>query len=139
MQIVGIYGSAGSGFIVDKNGHILTNVHVIRGQENLTAVLDNGTRRTARVIAYDIPRDIALLKISAAGLTALPFAARVREGEEVVAIWYPLDLGQSITTTRGIVSAFRTYGGVRYVQTDAALNPGNSGGPLLNMRGKSWA
>ena len=129
--------SAGSGFVVDANGYILTNEHVISGQSRLTVVFDNGARLTATVIASDATRDIALLKVTAAGtLIVLPFATEVREGEEVVALGHPLNLGGSMTITKGIVSAFRTTGGVSYIQTDAAINPGNSGGPLLNVDGE---
>ena len=92
---------------------------------------------TARLIASDGSRDIALLKVTAAGeLTALQFANQIREGDEVVALGYPLDLGESMTVTKGIVSALRTSGSVSYIQTDAAINPGNSGGPLLNVNGE---
>ena len=136
VRIEGPTGS-GSGFVVDVDGYILTNEHVINGQPRLTVVFDNGARLTARVISSDAARDIALLKVSAAGtLTMLPFATEVREGEEVVALGHPLNLGGSMTITKGIVSAFRTSSGVSYIQTDAAINPGNSGGPLLNTNGE---
>ena len=136
MRIEGATGS-GSGFVVDADGYILTNEHVINGQSGLTVVFDNGARLTPRLISSDATRDIALLKVQAAGrLTVLPFATEVREGEEVVALGHPLDLGSSMTITKGIVSAFRTLNGVIYIQTDAAINPGNSGGPLLNTRGE---
>ena len=129
--------SSGSGFVVDSDGYILTNEHVISGQSRLTVVFDNGTRLTARVISSDATRDIALLKVTATSpLTVLPFATEVREGEEVVALGYPLNLGGSMTITKGIVSAFRTVRGVARIQTDAAINPGNSGGPLLNTKGE---
>ena len=110
---------------------------MINGQSRLTAVFDNGARLAATVIASDATRDIALLKVTAAGnLTVLPFATEVREGEEVVALGHPLNLGGSMTITKGIVSALRTIGAVSYIQTDAAINPGNSGGPLLNVQGE---
>ena len=130
---------SGSGFIVDSQGHILTNEHVIDGSSRITVVLDNGSRLPAQVVSSDAARDIALLKVTtSARLTVLPLAAQVRAGEEVVALGYPLsfELGGDMTVTRGIVSASRTYEGVDYVQTDAAINPGNSGGPLLNLRGE---
>ena len=128
---------SGSGFIVDSQGHILTNEHVIDGSSRVTVVLDNGSRLPAQVVSSDAARDIALLKVTtSARLTVLPLAAQVRAGEEVVALGYPLSLGSDITVTRGIVSALRTIRGVDYAQTDAAINPGNSGGPLLNLRGE---
>ena len=131
------YTSSGSGFVVDSIGHILTNEHVISGQPRLTVVFDNGERLTPRVIASDATRDIALLRVLAPrALTVLPFATSVREGDEVIALGYPLDISGSMTATKGIVSAFRTASGVSYIQTDTALNPGNSGGPLLNVNGE---
>ena len=134
--IAGTSGS-GSGFIVDPAGYILTNEHVIDGAGRLTVVLHNGSRLVPQVVASDEARDIALLKITAARpLTALTLAKQVREGDEVVALGYPLDLEDRMTVTRGIVSAFRTIRGVAHVQTDAATNPGNSGGPLLNLSGE---
>ena len=138
VRIEGTTGS-GSGFVVDSDGYILTNEHVISGQSRLTVVFDNGIRRSATIIASDATRDIALLKVASGGtLTVLPFATSVREGEEVVALGYPLggDLGGSMTITKGIVSAFRSMRGISHIQTDAAINPGNSGGPLLNLNGE---
>ena len=136
VRIAGTSGS-GSGFVVDSAGYILTNEHVIDGAGRLTVVFDDGTRLTPSVVASDATRDIALLKVTTTRqLTSLPFTTVAREGDEVIALGYPLDLRDRMTVTRGIVSAFRTFGGVAYIQTDAATNPGNSGGPLLNLRGE---
>ncbi len=136
VRIAGTSG-AGSGFVVDPAGYILTNEHVLGRPGRLSVVFDHGARLTPQVVASDAARDIALLKVaSTRQLTALPLATEAREGEEVVALGYPLDLEGGMSVTRGIVSAFRTYGGVEYVQTDAATNPGSSGGPLLNLRGE---
>ena len=135
--VVRIEGTTGygSGFVIDSAGYILTNAHVIEGQSRLTVVFDNRKRLNAQVVSADATRDIALLKVEPTqGLTVLKFAANVREGDEVVALEYPLDLFESITITKGIVSALRSSLGVSYIQTDAALNPGNSGGPLLNLK-----
>ncbi len=137
--VVHVVGASvtGSGFVVDPAGYVLTNAHVVAGAGRLTLVFNDGTRLTPRVVASDPRRDIALLKVDTAGrLKTLAFAARVREGEEVVALGYPLQLQGGLTVTMGVVSAFRTIDGVPYVQTDAAINPGNSGGPLLNLRGE---
>jgi len=136
VRILGPSG-AGSGFVVDADGYILTNDHVIAGPGQLTVFFDSGARLTPQVIASDPARDIALLKVeSGRTLRALPLAIEAREGEEVLAIGYPLDLDGGMSVTQGIVSAFRSYGGVDYVQTDAATNKGSSGGPLLNRRGE---
>ena len=136
MRIQGKTG-AGSGFVIDPAGHILTNAHVIAGEDELIVIFDDGATSTPRVIGFDSERDIALLKVEAElPLTALPLATRIREGEGVVALGYPLHLRDGITVTTGIVSAFRVSRVVTYVQTDAAINPGNSGGPLLNLAGE---
>ena len=127
----------GTGFIVDSAGYILTNEHVVEGQVRVPVVLHDGMRMTASVVSVDAARDIALLRVeSTRSFSTLSFAERVREGEGVVALGFPLDLGESMSVTRGIVSATRTLGGVKLLQTDAAINPGNSGGPLLNDIGE---
>ena len=127
----------GTGFIVDSAGYILTNEHVVEGQTQVTVVLHDGTRTVVRVLSVDAARDIALLKVdSIRNFPSLSFAERVREGEGVIALGFPLDLGENMSVTRGIVSAMRTLGGVKLLQTDAAINPGNSGGPLLNDQGE---
>ena len=129
----------GSGFIVDADGHILTNAHVVSGASSLTVLLDDGTELSARALALDSRRDIALLKIDPDGhtLAPLPFADSAREGEEVIALGYPIDPNGALTVTKGVVSSLRDFGGAAsYIQTDAAINPGNSGGPLLNRNGE---
>jgi len=124
---------------VDADGHILTNAHVIAGASALTVLLDDGTELSARALALDSQRDIALLKIDPDGhtLAPLPFADSAREGEEVIALGYPIDPNGALTVTKGVVSSLRDFGGAAsYIQTDAAINPGNSGGPLLNRNGE---
>lgn len=140
--VVFIEGNAGtgSGFFVDPEGYILTNAHVIEGSWQLTVVLDHGVRLAPRVVMSDTERDIALLRVNSTHeWPSLSFATTAHTGEEVIALGYPhsYTLGSdSMTVTTGIISAFRTYGDVNYVQTDAAVNPGNSGGPLLNLKGE---
>ena len=123
---------------MDADGHILTNAHVISGASSLTVLLDDGTELSARALALDSQRDIALLKIDPDGLALapLPFADSAREGEEVIALGYPIDPNGALTVTKGVVSSLRDFGAVSYIQTDAAINPGNSGGPLLNRNGE---
>ncbi len=140
VRIAGTSASS-SGFVVDSAGYILTNAHVVDGAGRLTVVFDDGARLDPQVVASDAARDIALLKVTTTRrLTALPIATGTREGDQVVALGYPLynldELAGDMTVTNGIVSAFRTFGGSTYIQTNAALNPGNSGGPLLNLRGE---
>ncbi len=127
----------GTGFVIDADGYILTNEHVVEGETRVSVVFHDSVRLWARVVSADAERDIALLKVDTGRVLApLAFAERVREGEGVIALGFPLDLGESMSVTRGIVSAIRTLGGVEYLQTDAAINPGNSGGPLLNDLGE---
>jgi len=131
----------GSGVIVDAdNGLILTNNHVIERADEIVVTLHDGRRFDAEVIGADRETDIALIRIDATGLHALPFADsdRLRVGDFVVAIGNPFGLGQTVTS--GIVSALgRTGLGEGYedfIQTDASINPGNSGGALVNLRGE---
>lgn len=131
----------GSGVIVDREGQILTNAHVVDGAASLTVTLDTGTKVPARLVGLDSVLDLALLRTEAAG--ALPVArlgdsSTIKVGDEVVAIGNPLGLDQ--TMTRGIVSGLnRVLPGVSdeaMIQTDAPINPGNSGGPLVDRCGQ---
>ena len=130
----------GSGFIVDANGVILTNAHVVDGADEVTVRLVDKREFKAKVLGTDKTTDIAVLKIQAAELPVVkignPTATRV--GEWVVAIGAPFGLENTVTS--GIVSAkSRMLPGdaaVPFIQTDAAVNPGNSGGPLFNLKGE---
>ena len=132
---------AGSGFIIDADGSILTNNHVIERAERIVVKLSDGRTARARVIGADPETDVALIKID--GLTALPVAplgdsATLRMGEWVCAIGNPLGYEHSVTV--GVVSFLgRKLFDMsldNYIQTDAAINFGNSGGPLINTRGE---
>ena len=133
--------SLGSGFIISADGFVLTNAHVVEAAEEITVKLTDKRELRARVIGADRRTDIALLKIDAGG--ALPFVRfgnpeRLRVGEWVIAIGSPF--GFENTVTAGIVSAkgrsLPQENFVPFIQTDVAVNPGNSGGPLFNMRGE---
>ncbi len=134
--------SLGSGTIVDaKNGYILTNQHVIEGGDSIVVILKNGRKLQARLVGADPQTDIALLQVEAEGLTAIPLgdSDKLEAGDFVLAIGSPFGLAQTVTS--GIVSAtgrsrlgFKGY--ENFIQTDAATNPGNSGGPLLNLAGE---
>jgi serine protease DegQ len=134
--------AAGSGVIIDADrGLILTNNHVIRDAEQIAVALADGRRIQARLLGTDPPTDIALIRVAAKGLAALPLGnSDVLEiGDYVVAIGNPFGLGQ--TATAGIVSALGRSGlGIEgyedFIQTDAAVNPGNSGGALVNIEGE---
>ena len=130
----------GSGFVVDPDGVIVTNAHVVADADEVMVRLTDGREFKAKVLGSDRTTDIAVLKIDAAGLPAVkvgnPDATRV--GEWVVAIGAPFGLENTVTA--GIVSAkSRSLPGgaaVPFIQTDAAVNPGNSGGPLFNLKGE---
>jgi S1-C subfamily serine protease len=133
----------GSGFILDKSGHILTNFHVVEGaNRGIEVQLSNKRRYPARVVGTDKAHDLALLQIDAPNLEPVTLAdsSQLNVGQKVYAIGNPF--GLSGTMTRGIISAIRPIGsesGGRIedaIQTDAAINPGNSGGPLLNSSGE---
>ena len=132
----------GSGVIVDaENGYLLTNHHVIDNAEQITVALTDRREFEAEVVGADPETDIALLKIDADSLTALPFADsdELQIGDYVVAIGNPFGLGQTITA--GIVSAVGRSGlslesYEDFIQTDAAINVGNSGGALINLKGE---
>ncbi|MGW4793697.1 S1C family serine protease [Nonomuraea sp. NPDC004297] len=134
--------SGGSGFVVDANGHILTNAHVVSGSSTVTVVLHDGSRLSARVAGSDSAEDLAVLEVDyPEELTpaTLGRSSDLSVGDQVLAIGSPL--GLSGTVTSGIVSALDRevrLGGSRRtaVQTDASINPGNSGGPLVNARGE---
>jgi serine protease DegQ len=134
--------SLGSGVIVDAEaGYVLTNNHVIAGADDISVTLSDGRSFAAEVIGTDPDTDLAMVRIPADDLQALPFADsnRLRVGDFVVAVGNPFGLGQTVTS--GIVSAlgrtgFRGLEFQNFIQTDASINPGNSGGALINLRGE---
>ena len=142
-------GSTGTGFVIESNGYILTNNHVIAeavtGKGEINVTLNNGREFVAKVVGRDSSYDLAVLKISTTGLTALQLgdSDKVAVGDSVIAIGSPL--GLSGTVTLGIISAKDravTAGEtgsdnsfINALQTDAAINPGNSGGPLVDATG----
>jgi serine protease Do len=133
--------SMGSGFIINANGYIVTNNHVVDGASQVQVKLSDGRELPAKVVGRDSKTDIALLKVEASGLTVIPLgdSSASQVGEPVMAIGNPFGLDQTVTT--GIVSATgRAIGSGPYddfIQTDASINPGNSGGPLINARGQA--
>jgi Do/DeqQ family serine protease len=134
--------SLGSGVIVDaQNGYILTNNHVIKNAYEITVTLTDGREMQADIIGSDPDTDIAVIQVKADKLTELPIAdsSLLRVGDFVVAIGNPFGLGQTVTS--GIVSALSRSGlGLEsfedFIQTDASINVGNSGGALVNLRGE---
>lgn len=134
--------SLGSGVIVDAEaGHILTNNHVIDGADDIAVILQDGREYSAEFIGSDRDTDLAVIRIEADRLSALPLDAGdgLRVGDFVVAVGNPFGLGQTVTS--GIVSALGRSGlrGLEYqnfIQTDASINPGNSGGALIDLAGR---
>jgi len=132
----------GSGFILDKAGHVLTNFHVIADANRIVVKLSDKHDYTATIVGSDRVHDLALLQISAPNLqpVTLSDSSELVVGQKVYAIGNPFGLNG--TMTRGIISSIRSIHGpeggpIEYaIQTDAAINPGNSGGPLLNSRGE---
>jgi len=133
----------GSGFVLDKSGHILTNFHVVQGaNRGIEVQLSNKRRYNAKVVGVDKSHDLALLQIDAPELqpVTLSDSSGLQVGQKVYAIGNPF--GLSGTMTRGIISSIRSIKNEDgapiedAIQTDAAINPGNSGGPLLNSRGE---
>src|SRR5208282_3939411 len=131
----------GSGVIVTKDGYILTNNHVVEHADEVKVTLQDGREFTAKVVGRDPKSDVAVIKIDAKDLPALPMADsdKVQVGDIVLAVGNPFGVGQTVTT--GIVSATgRGNLGIEdyedFIQTDAAINPGNSGGALVDVEGR---
>ena len=131
----------GSGVIATKDGYILTNNHVVDGADEVKVALQDGREFTAKVIGRDPKTDVAVIKIDAKDLPAVPMvdSDKVEVGDVVLAIGNPFGIGQTVTT--GIVSATGRGGALGldyedFIQTDAAINPGNSGGALVDAEGR---
>ena len=134
----------GSGFVINKDGLILTNAHVVDGADTVTVLLKDGRSLVGKVLGQDNLTDVAVIKIQANNLPVVQVgdSDQLRPGEWAIAIGNPLGLDNTVTA--GIISATgRTSGDVGvpdkrvgFIQTDAAINPGNSGGPLLNQNGQ---
>ena len=128
----------GSGFILNADGYVMTNAHVVEGAEEVFVTLTDKREFKARVIGADKRTDVALVKIEASGLPSVRLGdvSRLKVGEWVIAIGSPFGLENTVTA--GIVSAKARDTGdfLPFIQTDVAINPGNSGGPLINMRGE---
>jgi serine protease Do len=131
----------GSGFVYDNRGHILTNNHVVENAEKIKVTFYDGGEATAKVVGTDKQTDVAVIQVDNTSYQALPKgdSSKLKVGELVMAVGSPFELSQSVTT--GIISALeRNSVGINeyesFIQTDAAINRGNSGGPLVNMNGE---
>ena len=137
----------GSGFIINEEGYILTNYHVIQGAQEISVTLSNDVTTTAQIVNYDENQDVAMIKITDENVeipatVELGDSDALQPGEEVIAIGTPLSTELSSTVTKGIISATSRSVAVEsgvtmnLIQTDAAINAGNSGGPLVNTKGE---
>jgi serine protease Do len=130
----------GSGFVINPDGYVVTNNHVVAGASDIRVKFADGREVPGKVVGGDAKTDLALLKVEATGLPVIPLgdSSKLEVGEPVMAVGNPFGLEQTVTT--GIVSATgRAIGAGPYddfIQTDASINPGNSGGPLVNARGE---
>ncbi|HIK30426.1 MAG TPA: trypsin-like peptidase domain-containing protein [Oscillatoriales cyanobacterium M59_W2019_021] len=140
-----VQSGTGSGFIIDANGEIVTNAHVVDGADKVTVTLKDGRSFEGKVVGRDAVTDVAVVHIEAENLPAVSLgdSDRLKPGEWAIAIGNPLGLDNTVTT--GIISATGRSSSqvgvpdkrVDFIQTDAAINPGNSGGPLLNQNGEA--
>jgi len=134
----------GSGFIVSQDGFIVTNAHVVEGAEEITVRLNDKREFKAKVIGADTRSDVAVLKVDSTGLPTMKIGdiSKLRVGEWVIAIGSPFGFTNSVTAgivsakSRDNISGDPNLDAVPFIQTDVAVNPGNSGGPLLNMKGE---
>ena len=132
---------SGSGFIVDADGLVVTNAHVVERFEIVDVALADGSEYTGSVLGVDEIADLALVRLQSSGgfdAMRLGNSDGAQVGDDVIALGFPLryELGSSPTVTRGIISSKRVANGVEELQTDAAINPGNSGGPLVDRHGR---
>ena len=135
---------AGSGVVMDAKGHVLTNYHVVKGAERILVSLADGSIVGGRVLGGDEETDIAVVEVDEAALEPAEFGDSdgLKVGQPVLAIGNPLGLSGGPAVTSGVVSSLRRNlqvangNGLKMIQTDAAVNPGNSGGPLVDLEGK---
>lgn len=143
VQIIAEYGnwhSSGTGIVIDQAGYILTNNHVVEKGYYAMVLLPGKGQVKAEIVYRDQSRDFAILKCPSGDYPAIALgsAKEPNLGEDVIAMGFPSAsiIGDSVSISKGVISAFRTIEGMRYIQTDASLNPGSSGGPLINIRGE---
>jgi S1-C subfamily serine protease/AAA+ superfamily predicted ATPase len=133
---VKIEGAHGSGFFISKDGYLLTNHHVVTENKFVTVKLTTGRELPGEVLRTNKTRDIALVKVNESGMVALPLRLEPPEvASEVYAVGTPRDEKYSTTITKGIVSAYRTENDLSLLQSDVAIHPGNSGGPMVDRFG----
>lgn len=134
--VVRVGDSHGSGVVISPQGYLLTAAHVVSDVEKARVKFRSGLELTGQVVALDQPQDVALMQLPGSGHACLKLAqgAPSSVGTDVFAIGAPVSEQLSFSVSKGIVSGHRTIGGYQFLQTDASVNPGNSGGPLLNRQ-----
>ena len=132
--------SSGTGFLIERDGYILTNHHVIAGAQRIGVVLSNASKYPAEVVAIDEYKDLALLKIEGKDLpvAAIGTSQRAEVMDHVMVLGFPLieDVGPELSISDGRINSIREGGRIPWFQIDANVNPGNSGGPLVNDKGE---
>jgi S1-C subfamily serine protease len=131
-------GGSGSGFVVSEDGKVVTAEHVVSGSRYVKVTTGAGKECYGEVVASSKQRDLALVSVDCAGLTALPLARkRMAEGFEVFAVGTPLSEKLRFSVTKGVVSGIRKFDELEYIQSDVTVLPGSSGGPLLDTAGNA--
>lgn len=134
--VVVSFSGHGSGFLIDRRGYVLTNAHVVGDSPRVRVRLFQGKTVIGRVVRRDEARDVALVKIPPPGRAPLPLRrVRARVGEDVFAVGAPTGEYLEATVSRGVVGALRRFRGQTYIQADASVHPGSSGGPLVDRSG----
>lgn len=132
---------AGSGMIIESDGYILTNAHVVENVDSATVKLTDGRLFIGSIVGRDEKADLALLKINANGLPKIELGNSseniLKQGDRVFTMGYPFGLEGEVSFKEGTISRRHTYGGVAYLETSAEIHPGNSGGPLVNIIGEA--
>lgn len=133
-----IGGVSGTGIVVSPQGYVLTAAHLVTGATGITATLSNGMEFDASVLRVDAARDVAVLQLPGRGHPCVPVSTAVtlKVGGDVFVVGSPLGKTFANSVTRGVLSGERVIDGTKYLQTDASVNPGSSGGPLLDAQGR---
>jgi len=135
--LIKVGGQSGCGAIVSVDGHVITAAHLVTAVEKVSVALKSGLVLDGDVVAIDVPQDIGMVKLPGSGYRCLAMASQPAGiGTDIYAIGAPISEELSFTVSKGILSGIREINGFAYLQTDAGLNPGNSGGPLLSTNGE---
>ncbi|WP_136667218.1 S1C family serine protease [Flavobacterium sp. H122] len=131
-------GKFGSGVFITDNGHLITNYHVIEGNKPIFVKIENGNKVKAEIVKHNKDFDLAVLKVNINNIKGLSFSdsGKTSLGDDVYAIGTPLDKKLVQSISKGIISGYRKYNGVNFIQSDININSGNSGGPMLNLKGE---